>query len=261
MSNINSFGQIKKDNKLKYNYTFSQNNNIHYSNSSKSPSVNYIKNANESQIKNNNYLNKYSNLEQNSFKEENKINYYRKLTQKNEINKKLNTEYSFQDTQKDENHSRTYFSDINKKFDVRPTYTLKNTLGRMNEKYQLNNNDKSVINKNRYNNNNNNITFKERKVTTYIIDKDKEKKDINEIKSKREFTNKSYQGEICPPKYYRNNPLIRDKNIKNKNSVKNENIVRRVNTYRQNEYDSSKSFGKVNYNIGRINNKKIEYED
>ena len=265
MSNMNSFGQIKKDNKLKYNYTFSQNYNIHYSNSSKSPSFNYIKNVNELQTKNKNYLNKYSNLEQNSFKEENKINYYRKLAQKNEINKKLNTEYSFQDTQKDKNHSKTYFSDINKKLDVKPTYTLKNTIERrINEKYQSNNNNKIINNKNRYNNNNNNITFKERKVTTYIMNKDKVKKDINELGSRREFTNKSYQGEICPPKYYRNNPLIRDENIKNKNSVKNDikvNIARRVNTYRENEYDSSKSFDKVNYKIGRMNNKKIEYED
>ena len=149
MSSKNSFGQKKNDNKLKYKSTIP---NIYYSNSSKSPS----KYVNEVQKRNNNYLNRYSNIVQNSSKDGNKINYYRKITEKNEINKKLNAEYSFQDSQRDNNYR---------------TYTLKNTTERrMNEKYENNNkNDKSIIiKKNRYNNNNNNNNkFKERKVTTY----------------------------------------------------------------------------------------------
>lgn len=68
------------------------------------------------------------------------------------------------------------------------------------------------INKNRYNNTNNNFDFKERKVTSHVsnqrYNKDS-KNNVNEKNYKKEYTNKSYQGKKYPPKYFRNNPLIR----------------------------------------------------
>ena len=106
-----------------------------------------------------------------------------------------------------------YFS---KKIDNIKNYTINNNIN-----YNSNN-------KNRYNNTdiNKNCYYKDRNIThetnlRYEREKEKEK-NINEPKKKKEYSNKSYQGNKIPPKYYRNNQLIKPK--KESNTQKNKNI-------------------------------------
>jgi hypothetical protein len=158
--------------------------------------------------------------------------------------------------------------------------SISNNLNNSNIISNLNNN------KNRYDSSStNNINYKERKTTTHInnlrYDKDKDKK-LNEPTNKREYTNKSYQGIKFPPKYYRNNPLIRN-NIDNNNQI-NQNIDTKMDTKIDTKIDTKTDKkkektqtkpvaqkicniiikgGKQNENNSHINKRKknIEYEE
>lgn len=252
MSNKYNQSQTKIENKLNYvskNYQNSQGNNFRHSYSSKSPSSNYGKikyekddvNSNLNKPRYNQYQ-RNSNIGQDSGKKSpinnNNINKYKRFTEKTEVNKKPYQENSLQTSKENANHA-IYFSEFTKiknsidpdnKYSKIPTYTLKHSSQRtMSEKYEINHNNKAGINryndnnlnKNRYNKVVKNFDYKERKVTTHINNKkyDKEKKNINEKKIKKEYANKSYQGNKYPPKYYRNNPLIRAQ--RDNNEIKN----------------------------------------
>ena len=164
-----------------------------------------------------------------------------------------NTNHSF--FVSDFSKSRSNLSNIaqDKKDEQKPNYTLKYPLTtNITDKYHINNYKEHTNNIDRSNNmdntigytsinsiNNNiinnlssnrsrydniisnNINYKERKTTTHVTNLryDRDKKITAEPTSKREYTNKSYQGNKFPPKYYRNNPLIRNNiDISNQNN-------------------------------------------
>ena len=171
-------------------------------------------------------------------------NRYKRMTEKKERNPKSFQEKSFQ-APKNTNHS-TYFSEISsvrytepeqeKKNIYKSNYKLKQpTSYTSNEKNDRHMTVYSTIsnydnltnnnNRNRYSNNNSNIfNYKERKTTTHItsLRYNRDKK-INDSIEQKEYSNMSYQGNKSPPKFYRNNPLIRNKN-ENENEKKNVNI-------------------------------------
>ena len=176
------------------------------------------------------------------------INNYKRLSEKIEVKNKCSQENSFQTTQRKINHS-IYLSGFNrvkdcieqeKKYIQRPSYTLNNpTKKLMNAGEEINHYNKTNCNlnnnleqnvDNKNNSNNYNIfEYKKRKVTTYVNNKkyDKNKKNLYESKEKKEYDNKSYQGNKNSPKFYRNNSLIKNenKNNKYKNLEKNDNNI------------------------------------
>ena len=232
--------QVKTENKITYssqNFPSSKPSNYAIAYSSKSPSANKTimkydknyKNINSNQPRYTQYQ-RNSNVENNSAKKSprNSVNTgkYKRFTEKRDINDKPFDDKSYQASQRNTNHT-VYISEFtkvknsieqDKKFIQRPTYTLKHSTQRkMSENNDIRGNNKIInnINKNRYSNFNNTFEYKERKVTTHVsnqrYNKDN-KNNGNEKKYKKEYTNKSYQGKKYPPKYFRNNPLIRSQN-------------------------------------------------
>ena len=205
--------------------------NYRFSYSSRSPNSHYAKIKNEKEdLPNNSNLSRYSKFQQISNQNNpqklvsnNSYNTkYKRFTEKDEKNQKLSQEKSFQANQ-NSNHS-FYVSefakdkksiDQDKKLKNRSTFTLKNpTQSKLNEKFiheinyskknENNNKNNNIrintdynINKSRYDNENKKNNFKERKTTTHVsnirYEKEKEKKNYEQFK-KKEYTNKSYQG-------------------------------------------------------------------
>ena len=291
------------------NLSTSKSGNYRFSYSSRSPNSHDTKIKNEKEeLPNNSNLSRYSKFQNSSIqnnpqKLSSNSSYnikYKRFTEKDENNQKISQEKSFQANQ-NSNHS-FYVSeftkdktsiDQDKKLKNRSTFTLKNpTQSKLNEKYYIheinynkknenNNKNNNIrintdynINKSRYNNENSKNNFKERKTTTHVTniryEKEKENKNNEQFK-KKEYTNKSYQGNKFPPKYYRNNPLIRSYNdnnyLKNKNYNKNgNNIIRLVaqkicNIYIKPSPKYIKKYkNKIINNIKRYK-KNIEYEE
>ena len=236
--------QVKTENKISYssqNFPSSKPSNYAIAYSSKSPSSNKTimkydknyKNINSNQPRYTQYQ-RNSNVENNSAKKSprNSVNTgkYKRFTEKRDINDKPFDDKSYQASHRNTNHT-VYISEFtkvknsieqDKKFIKRPTYTLKHSTQRkMSENNDIrgSSNILNNINKNRYSNFNNTFEYKERKVTTHVDNKrynKDSKNNVNEKKYKKEYTNKSYQGKKYPPKYFRNNPLIRSQNERQK---------------------------------------------
>ena len=114
-----------------------------------------------------------------------------------------------------------------KKYQQRSSYTLKQPEDkRLTEKYQIYEVAKNNNNYN-YNNRYENSNLYPRKsndsnTSNYLIKSRDSKQNIkDENQGRRHYTNKSYQGEKFPPKYYRNNPLLRTENINEENNASN----------------------------------------
>ena len=136
------------------------------------------------------------------------------------LNKNLNIHETHYSSSSNINNRRinayTYSNDINKH---RYNYSNSNS-------NNINNNTDYNIYKSRYNSNSNiNINnYKERKTVTHTgnLNYDNDKKN-NTIFTKKEYNNKSYQGNNYnyPPKYYRNNTSNVSKNENQNNKVQN----------------------------------------
>ena len=244
------------------------------------------------------HVNTDSNIQKISPRNTYNINKYKRFSEKRE-NQRPSLEKSFQG-QENSNHS-FYVSEFTKsknnnlnnnalknqnqiKYNIREINLTKddNTNNKYNRfintnsysysnsnRYNTNNNNNndSNINKNRYNNtsnNNNNPNYKERKTTTHIsnLRYEIEKKD-NEPTNRRIYTNKSYQGNKFPPKYYRNNPLLISNNDNlpkyGKNQIKL--VAQKIcNIYIRRSNKANKNKRKNNNELNK-SKKMIEYEE
>ena len=209
-----------------------------------------INNENEAQqnISTNIYKQRYSNYEQTLPKESPRdsynINKYKRYTEKKERYSESSQDRSFQSSQRKAPNHSLYVSDFTKeknqekKYKNRNTFTFKQpNQSRLNEKYHItelndnkNNSNRNTMSNNFINNrykniNSGNSSYKERKTNTHVNNLKYEKEEnLNQSTNRKVYTNKSYQGNKFPPKYYRNNPLIRSNNEntikKNQNNQK-----------------------------------------
>ena len=244
MSNKYNFDRIKTENRVTFTTkkfpTNSQRNNSHFIYSSKSPSSNYVKTQYEKEDQPNNSnlsrffkLQKYTKIDGNKQKisPRNNCNIikYKGFSERREDQRRPSLERSFHG-QETSNHS-LYISSFTKKNAPDQTNNIinKSTNFITNRNFNSNNQANSTnSNNNRYANmNNRNFNFKERKITTHVSNLRYEREKKNEVEpiSRRIYTNKSYQGNKYPPKYYRNNPLVNSNNDDNiprygKNQIK-----------------------------------------
>ena len=202
------------------------------------------------------HLQNYKKIDQNSSRKTPintyNLNQYRRYTEKKDNHQKSYQEKSFQPMQRNTNHN-VYTSDISKnknqeqekKYSYRSNYSLtqpsqrktnerKNTHDINHRTSNIHNTTNNNINNtftNRYNNDNkSNYSNNDRKTSINIIITQRNNKDkkINDSLNQKENTNKSYQQDKNPPKYYRNNPLISNKYNKQNLEKKDENILQPV---------------------------------
>ena len=155
--------------------------------------------------------------------EKKEYEYMNKIPLKEQNNRSINQNHSYYVSKNNNN------SDENKtkKYQQRSSYTLKQPEDkRLTEKYQIYEVAKNNNNYN-YNNRYENSNLYPRKsndsnTSNYLIKSRDSKQNIkDENQGRRQYTNKSYQGEKFPPKYYRNNPLLRTENINEENNASN----------------------------------------
>ena len=287
MSNKYILNQVKTENRSTYTTKKfpmnSQGNNSHFAYSSQSPSSYYSKTQYEKEDQpNNSNLSRYSKIQQNKKIERNipkispRNNYnlikYKGFSEKRENQRRPSLERSFHGHE-NSNHS-LYISSFTKKNSPEEAKNIinKSTTFITSRNFNSNNQANSTNlnnNKNRYANlNNNNFNFKERKITTHVSNLRYEREKKNEVEpiSKRIYTNKSYQGNKYPLKYYKNNPLVNSNNDYNiprygKNQIKL--IAQKIcNIYirRTPKINKGKNKKKNNNDLDG-SNKMIEYEE